>query len=236
MTGSWYGLSLWALLLTLLVAGCAAPQSRYKKESDDLFISLRGSEAAALFPVEFRDIYLTLHRGDDQLSQEHVDTADSYYRLAIGKVALLKEQYGAEMKRREEMVRLERERLAREAEERRRLQALERERAEEAARAAARAKKLEEEKSEARKRVERRPEPPQVAAHTVKRGETLPQIAALGEVYGDSALWPLIYRANRDQISNPAVLWPGQVLRIPRNVDRNDISEARRFSADRLLR
>src|SRR6185369_14849460 len=102
-----------------------------------------------------------------------------------------------------------------------------------------RIKRAEAEKADARRKAEKsRPEkePQQVLRHTVKRGETLPQIAALAEVYGDASLWPLIYKSNRDQISNPAVLWPGQVLRIPRNSDRNDINEARRFSSERSLR
>jgi nucleoid-associated protein YgaU len=116
----------------------------------------------------------------------------------------------------------------------------EREKAEALARESAdRARRLEAEKAESRKKVERsrqEKEVQPVPRHTVKRGETLPQIAALQEVYGDSSLWPLIYKSNRDQISNPAVLWPGQVLRIPRNYDRNDINEARRFASDRSLR
>jgi len=68
------------------------------------------------------------------------------------------------------------------------------------------------------------------ASHTVKRGETLPSIAALSEVYNDSGLWPLLYRSNRDQIRDPGKISPGQVLRIPRNVSREEISEAVRFS------
>jgi nucleoid-associated protein YgaU len=72
--------------------------------------------------------------------------------------------------------------------------------------------------------------PPQPAAYTVRRGETLPQIAARSEIYNDSTLWPLIYRANRDQIRDPKQLWPGQVLRIPRHFSRDDALEAKRFS------
>lgn len=228
------------MLLTVVVAGCATPSPRFKADSDELFIKLRNSEAATLYPVEFRDIYLTLHRGDDMLSLDKVASADSYYQLAIGKIELLQRQYVVAIQRREEAARLELERLEKvAAEELHRKQALERERVAEAARALAVARKAEAEKAEARRKLERARAEKEIilaAKHTVKRGETLPQIAALAEVYGDSSLWPLLYRANRDQISNPAVLWPGQVLRIPRNQDRSELNEARRYSSDRHLR
>jgi nucleoid-associated protein YgaU len=51
------------------------------------------------------------------------------------------------------------------------------------------------------------------AHHTVRPGETLWDIAAL--TVGDPTLWPALYRANRDQIKDPAVLYPGQTLTIP---------------------
>ena len=66
--------------------------------------------------------------------------------------------------------------------------------------------------------------------HTVKRGESLPSISALPEVYDDSQLWPILYRANRDQIRDPKYISPGQLLRIPRNLTREDILEAVRSS------
>lgn len=228
------------LLLTVVIAGCAAPSPRFRAVSEERFTRIRGSEVAEIFPVEFKDISLTLHYGNDQLSRGNIENADMYYQLAIGKIGLLETDYAARLKSREDAARRlleEQERAA--AEEFLMQQVKAREQAEEAAKAVARAKMVEAEKVEARRRVERvRPEKeiPPAAVHTVKRGETLPQIAALADVYGDSSLWPLLYRANRDQISNPAVLWPGQVLRIPRNLDRNDLNEARKFSSDRQLR
>ena len=49
--------------------------------------------------------------------------------------------------------------------------------------------------------------------HVVQTGETLWRIAA--DELGDPHRWPEIYRANRDQIADPAVIFPGQRLRIP---------------------
>lgn len=229
----------YALFLTFAVGACATPSPQYKNHSEELVVRLTDSEAALFSPVEFQDIVQTFNLAEGQLANENIETADLYYQLVIGKVELLEKHFAEEVKRREDVARLEREKRELEAaEELRRKQELERERAEEAAKAAARLRQIEAEKAEARRRERARTEKeiPLAASHTVKRGETLPQIAALAEVYGDSSLWPLLYRANRDQVSNPAVLWPGQVLRIPRNHDRSELNEARRFSTSRPKR
>jgi nucleoid-associated protein YgaU len=47
----------------------------------------------------------------------------------------------------------------------------------------------------------------------VRSGESLWMIAA--DTLGDPFLWPAIYRANRDQIKNPSLVYPGQKLAIP---------------------
>jgi len=54
------------------------------------------------------------------------------------------------------------------------------------------------------------------ATHTVKKGECLWYIAGYPEIYGNPLEWPKIYKANRDIIRDPDVIYPGQVLRIPR--------------------
>jgi nucleoid-associated protein YgaU len=51
------------------------------------------------------------------------------------------------------------------------------------------------------------------AQHTVVRGDTLSRIAR--EFYGDGKHWPRIFEANRNQLTNPDALVPGQVLRVP---------------------
>ena len=53
--------------------------------------------------------------------------------------------------------------------------------------------------------------------HVVQPGESLSQIAAIR--VRDPGCWPEIYRANRDQIKDPAVLHPGQRLVIPDPLD-----------------
>jgi hypothetical protein len=49
--------------------------------------------------------------------------------------------------------------------------------------------------------------------YTVQAGDTLWAIAQ--HLYGDGSRWREIYRANRDQIDNPNLIFPGQVLEIP---------------------
>ena len=64
--------------------------------------------------------------------------------------------------------------------------------------------------------------------YAVKKGDTLPEIASKREIYNDSYMWPLIYKANRDQIKDPKVLYPGQDLKIPRDMSIEEVIEARR--------
>jgi len=61
------------------------------------------------------------------------------------------------------------------------------------------------------------PDSPQPAAaqqtYTVVSGDSLSRIAK--RLYGDAAKWKKIYEANTDQIKNPDLIHPGQVLKIP---------------------
>lgn len=50
--------------------------------------------------------------------------------------------------------------------------------------------------------------------YTVKSGDSLSKIAK--QFYGDAMQYKKIYEANRDQISNPDLIQPGWVLKIPK--------------------
>jgi nucleoid-associated protein YgaU len=50
--------------------------------------------------------------------------------------------------------------------------------------------------------------------YTVVKGDTLSAIAQ--RFYGKASLWKRIHQANTDQISNPDLIRPGQVLKIPK--------------------
>lgn len=49
--------------------------------------------------------------------------------------------------------------------------------------------------------------------YTVESGDSLSRIAK--QQYGKSSKWRAIYEANRDQIDDPDMIHPGQVLKIP---------------------
>jgi nucleoid-associated protein YgaU len=54
---------------------------------------------------------------------------------------------------------------------------------------------------------------PYTQTYVVKKGDTLSKIAE--EFYGDKMLYPNILEDNRDQLTDPDKIKPGQKLRIP---------------------
>jgi len=67
-------------------------------------------------------------------------------------------------------------------------------------------------------------------SHVVRPGESLWTIAAQRLVYGDALQWPLIYKANRDQIKDPRQIYPKQALTIPREVSAEEVEAAREMA------
>jgi nucleoid-associated protein YgaU len=58
------------------------------------------------------------------------------------------------------------------------------------------------------------PETAMPKTYTVVKGDSLSRIAK--REYGDASKWRTIYEANKDLIKNPDLIYPGQVLKIPR--------------------
>jgi nucleoid-associated protein YgaU len=54
-----------------------------------------------------------------------------------------------------------------------------------------------------------------VISYTVVKGDCLWNIAKKKEHYGNGFAWPVIYKANRDKIKNPDLIYPKQVFSIP---------------------
>jgi nucleoid-associated protein YgaU len=54
-------------------------------------------------------------------------------------------------------------------------------------------------------------------SYTVVRGDNLWNIAGKSSVYGNPYQWPLIYKANSDQIKDADLIYPGQTFSIDRN-------------------
>ncbi|MCM2358061.1 MAG: LysM peptidoglycan-binding domain-containing protein [Geobacteraceae bacterium] len=216
-----------AAWLVIAVSGCAPVLPRWQQEAMVMLEAVRLGGADKDFPVEYGNALETYRHGESLQQRDEVEGAEDYFLFALTKAKLLEKGIAEEKLRRAEE---ERRRIREEQLELERQRSLleEQRRAEQELAEAAQVK----EKAETVKLPRERPLP---SHHTVKRGETLPQIAARSDVYNDYRLWPLLYRANRDQIRDPRHVWPGQVLRIPRNVSREDIAEARRYAQERPI-
>ena len=223
-----------AVLLILTLSACSTPPPRWRQESNDLLEKVRMEDGETLLPAEFKSAEDVLLHGVLFLENDDCEQAESYFRLAFAKLTLLEKNLAAEkMRLQQEMQRREEAEKA----------ALARQKAEEEEHKAVEEKKKADTERSVREALAQRAaekarqlrERPQTNTYTVRRGQSLPLIAAQPEVYNDRNLWPLIYRANRDQISDPHHIWPGQVLRIPRNLNREDISEARRYAQEKNL-
>ncbi len=59
-------------------------------------------------------------------------------------------------------------------------------------------------------------EAPQEWNYTVVKGDCLWNIAKKKDYYGNGFAWPKIYKANRDKIKNPDLIYPKQTFTIPK--------------------
>ena len=62
-------------------------------------------------------------------------------------------------------------------------------------------------------------EAPKEVNYTVVKGDCLWRIAKKDQFYGNGFAWPMIYKANRDKIKNPDLIFPKQVFSIPKLTD-----------------
>jgi nucleoid-associated protein YgaU len=58
-------------------------------------------------------------------------------------------------------------------------------------------------------------EAPKEINYAVVKGDCLWNIAKKKDHYGNGFAWPVIYKANRDQIKNPDLIYPKQTFKIP---------------------
>jgi LysM repeat protein len=56
---------------------------------------------------------------------------------------------------------------------------------------------------------------PDVKNYTVVKGDNLWNIAKKKEHYANPFAWPVIYKANRDKIKNPDLIFPKQIFQVP---------------------
>jgi nucleoid-associated protein YgaU len=62
---------------------------------------------------------------------------------------------------------------------------------------------------------------PEKITYEVMRGDHLWGISSKPEIYDDPYMWPRIYRANRDKIKDPDLIYPKQMLTVPIAVGEN---------------
>ena len=70
------------------------------------------------------------------------------------------------------------------------------------------------------------PAPQGIVGYVVQKGDHLWGISAKPAVYADPYQWPLLYKRNRDEIYDPDLIYPGQVLHIERDLSQTQINIA----------
>ncbi len=229
---------LYIALLIFLTAGCAKlPDELLSRTRTKVSMAYAGG-AAELAPGEYQLASSALQAAEQQI-------ANGEYRVAERTLALSSRyadealiQARAEKERiAEEQARIAEQQQAevqRQREEKRLAELKQAELKRQRERELAKAKpKVEPQVSEP---VEEEPEPEHkpllVDQVEVLSGEDLAMVAARPEVYNDAQLWPLIYKANRDQIKDPTEIFAGQVLVVPRDKSRGEVDAARREAQD----
>lgn len=73
------------------------------------------------------------------------------------------------------------------------------------------------------------------ADHKVVKGDCLWKIAASKDAFGDGYAWPLIYDANKDQIKNPNLIYPKQVLKVPVAPSEDELKAAEAKAGKKVM-
>jgi nucleoid-associated protein YgaU len=71
-----------------------------------------------------------------------------------------------------------------------------------------------------------------VESYSVRKHDTLWAIAGKSSTYGDPFEWPLIFKANRDKIEDPDLIYPAQVFKIETQLPAAELTEAEKLAAE----
>jgi len=74
--------------------------------------------------------------------------------------------------------------------------------------------------------VEEKKKKLEIIEHVVQFGECLWKICQEAQVYNNPLIWPIVYKANRSQIRDPDLIYPGQRFIIPRELPEDQIDGA----------
>lgn len=215
--------------LIVLVSGCAKPPTESLKSARSTVAYAYAAGATQYAPGEYQlassalqAAELQVKSGEYRKASRTLELAKRYSEEALRLTIEHKEQQAAEQKKIAEQQRLAE--LAKQRELKRQSE-------------------LKEQQERKKKPV--KPEPKKLAPVVIKEtpptvvepelvdnvevlaGDNLATIAARAEVYADALLWPLIYKANRDQIKDPKEIFSGQILMVPRDKSRDEAEAAR---------
>jgi nucleoid-associated protein YgaU len=206
----------WLLLGIVLLAGCAKPPLQQLDAAEYLVARAYAQQASLYATDEYQAAFAALEDGRRLIDAKNYPAADA--ALTFARQHALRAYKAAEATK----VRLVAEEEARKAAEELRKAEEEARKAEEEARLKAEEEARRKAEEEARLKAERI-----LSEYRVGNNDTLASIAALTGVYSDPWLWPLLYQANRDQIKDPAAIYSGQTLKIPRNLPASELEAAR---------
>lgn len=74
--------------------------------------------------------------------------------------------------------------------------------------------------------VENKTEATRTLKYVVRKGDCLWDIAKKDNIYGDPFQWPLLFKANRDQIEDPDIIEIGQQLDVRKDYSKAEIQDA----------
>jgi len=84
--------------------------------------------------------------------------------------------------------------------------------------------------------TETKPEPTETpnpgSRYIVVKGDTLWGIAGMSVAYQDNFQWPLIFKANRDQIKDPDLIYPKQEFLLRKDYSQSEIGKAKKDASD----
>src|SRR3990172_7796951 len=177
--------------------------------------------AVLLSALLFSMVSCAKKKPPEPVVQKPVVSAEDEARKKAEVEAIKKSEEEARLREAEAKRMLEEEAAKRREDEARRKFEEERLKAAEAAKAEEDARKRAEEETRARAA-----EAGGKASHEVVKGECLWNIAKNKDVYENPFMWPLIYKANHDKINDPDMIYPKQVLSIPREFSSDDKDKA----------
>lgn len=72
----------------------------------------------------------------------------------------------------------------------------------------------------------------QAKHYVVKPNDCLWKIAGKPTIYDDPFQWPLLFKANRDEIQDPDLIYPRQVFKVEKNLPSVEVTEAEKLAAE----